>query len=155
MARETINAMKKKNFSLDEAQRLLPVMESLLRTSMESKRRIEEIEEEFKKINHSVFLRGGMHLNIVTLSRLRAESDKAIQRVKDAMAEIESIGALVKDLDIGLIDFPCVVDGNTVLLCWKMGEQRITHWHGTNEGFSARKPIDDRIARAGKAKKAN
>jgi hypothetical protein len=96
-----------------------------------------------------------MHLNIVTLSRLRAESDKAIQRVKDAMAEIESIGALVKDLDIGLIDFPCVVDGNTVLLCWKMGEQRITHWHGTNEGFSARKPIDERIARAGNAKKAN
>src|SRR4051794_13488189 len=147
--------MKKKTFSLTEAENLLPVMESLLRNSIESKRRIEEIEEEFKKINHAVFLRGGMQLDIVALSRLRAESDKAIQRVKDAMAEIESIGALVKDLDIGLIDFPCVVEGTTVLLCWKMGEEKITHWHGTNEGFTARKPIDERIARAGKAKKAN
>lgn len=147
--------MKKKNFTLEEAQNLLPVVESLLRTSMESKRRIEEIEEDFKKIHHSVFLRGGVQLDIVALSRWRAESDKAIQRVKDAMAEIESIGAQVKDLDIGLIDFPCQVDGTTILLCWKMGETRITHWHGTNEGFAARKPIDERIARAGKTKKAN
>lgn len=147
--------MKKKTFTLDEAQNLLPVMESLLRTSMESKKLIEEIEEEFKNINHSVFLRGGVQLDIVTLSRRRAESDKAIQRVKDAMAEIESIGALVKDLDMGLIDFPCVVDNTTVLLCWKMGEDRITHWHGTNEGFASRKPVDQRIMRAGRAKKAN
>jgi hypothetical protein len=147
--------MKKKNFTLEEAQNLLPVMESLLRTSMESKRQIEEIEEEFKKVQHSVFLRGGVQLDILALSRRRAECDKAVQRVKDAMAEIESIGALVKDLDIGLIDFPCLVDGNTVLLCWKLGEERITHWHGTNEGFVGRKPIDERIIRAGKAKKAN
>ena len=147
--------MKKKTFTLDEAQNLLPVMESLLRTSMESKRLIEKIEEEFKTINHGVFLRGGMQLDIVALSRRRAESDKAVQRVKDAMAEIESIGAMVKDLDMGLIDFPCVVEGSTVLLCWKLGEDRITHWHGTSEGFTARKPIDDRIARAGKAKRAN
>ena len=147
--------MKKKNFTLDEAQNLLPVMESLLRTSMEGKREIEEIEEEFKRVKHSVFLRGGAQLDIVALSRRRAQSDKAIQRVKDALAEIESIGALVKDLDIGLIDFPCQVDGTTLLLCWKFGEDRIRHWHGTNEGFAGRKPIDERIARAGKAKKTN
>ena len=150
-----MDGMKKKNFTLDEAQNLLPVMESLLRTAMDSKRRIEEIEDQFKKINHSVFLRGGVQLDIVALSRLRAESDKAIQRVKDAMAEIESIGALVKDLDIGLIDFPCIVDSSTVLLCWKLGESRITHWHGTSEGFASRRPIDERIARAGRAKKIN
>lgn len=147
--------MKKKHFTLQEAQNLLPVMESLLRTSMDAKRLIEQIEEEFKRISHGVFLRGGMQLDIVALSRRRAESDKAIQRVKDAMAEIEAIGAQVKDLDLGLIDFPCLVEGTTVLLCWKMGEPSITHWHGTSEGFAGRKPIDDRIVRAGKTKKAN
>jgi hypothetical protein len=143
----------RKNFSLEEAQNLLPVMESLMRTAIDCKKRIEEIEEQFKQINHSVFLRGGVRLDVVSLARVRAESDKAIQRVKDTMAEIESIGAQVKDLDIGLIDFPCAVDGTTVLLCWKFGEERITHWHGVNEGFTARKPIDDRIARAGNSKK--
>ncbi len=147
--------MKKKHFTLEEAQNLLPVVESLVRTAMEAKRKIEEIEEAFKKINHSVFLRGGVQLDIVSLSRRRAESDKAIQRVKDTMAEIESIGAQVKDLDIGLVDFPCLVDGTTVLLCWKLGEERITHWHGTSEGFAGRKPIDERIARAGRPQKIN
>jgi hypothetical protein len=57
----------------------------------------------------------------------------------------------VKDLDIGLLDFPCQVEGRTVLLCWKLGEQGITHWHDTSEGFAGRKPIDDKIARAKRA----
>jgi len=64
----------------------------------------------------------------------------------------DATGVQVKDLDIGLLDFPCEVDGQTILLCWKLGEKSITHWHGTNEGFAGRKPIDQRIA---KAKKVN
>jgi len=70
--------------------------------------------------------------------------------VKDALAEIDATGVQVKDLDIGLLDFPCVVEGETVLLCWKLGEPAITHWHGVHEGFAGRKPIDERIARAKK-----
>jgi hypothetical protein len=68
--------------------------------------------------------------------------------VKDAMAEIDAIGVQVKDLDIGLLDFPCEVDGSTVLLCWKLGEDGITHWHSVSEGFAGRKLIDERIAKA-------
>jgi hypothetical protein len=54
----------------------------------------------------------------------------------------------VKDLDIGLLDFPCEVEGRTLLLCWKLGEKGITHWHSTTEGFAGRKPIDEKIAKA-------
>jgi len=72
------------------------------------------------------------------------------RHVEDALAEIDSIGVQVKDLDMGLLDFPCEVEGQTILLCWKLGEKSITHWHGTNEGFAGRKPIDQRIARAKK-----
>jgi hypothetical protein len=54
----------------------------------------------------------------------------------------------VKDIDIGLLDFPCEFEGRTILLCWKLGEPAITHWHGTDEGFASRKPIDERIAKA-------
>jgi hypothetical protein len=56
----------------------------------------------------------------------------------------------VKDLDIGLLDFPCKVEGEVLLLCWKLGEPAITHWHGVSEGFAGRKPVDARIANAGK-----
>ena len=61
---------------------------------------------------------------------------------KDALAEIDSTGVQVKDIDIGLLDFPCQVEGRTLLLCWKLGEKGITHWHSTSEGFAGRKPID-------------
>ena len=56
----------------------------------------------------------------------------------------------VKDLDIGLLDFPCAVDDEIVLLCWKYGEEKIEYWHGMEEGFKGRKPIDERILRGKK-----
>ena len=144
--------MSSRTFTLDEAQDLLPVLESLLRTAIDGKKLIESVDAEFQEIAHRVFLNGGMSLNVVHLARRKAEREKAIQRVRDAMAEIDAIGVQVKDLDIGLLDFPCEVDGQVVLLCWKLGETAITHWHGVSEGFAGRKPVDERI---NKAKRAN
>ena len=92
-----------------------------------------------------------MFIDVVQQARRKGERIKAEQRAKDALAEIDSIGVQVKDINIGLLDFPCEVDGQIILLCWKLGEQSITHWHGTQEGFAGRKPIDERIARARKA----
>ena len=141
-----------RTFTLDEAQDLLPVLESLLRTSIEGKKLIEAVDAEFLATARRVFISGGMSLNVVHFAKRKAEREKAIQRVKDAMDEIDAMGVQVKDLDIGLLDFPCEVDGQVVLLCWKLGENAITHWHGMSEGFAGRKPIDARIA---KSKRAN
>jgi hypothetical protein len=139
--------MAERTFSLEEAQALLPVLESLLRTAITSKKTMEEVDAELQALAHRVFLNGGTFLDVVPLARRKAERGKAEQRAKDALAEIDSIGVQVKDLDIGLLDFPCVVEGQIILLCWKLGEKSITHWHGTQEGFAGRKPIDERIAR--------
>ena len=142
--------MSDRTFSLDEAQMLLPILESLLRQAIHSKKLIEEVEAELQQTAHRVFLNGGTLLNVVHLARRKAEREKAIRRIKDALAEIDATGVQVKDLDIGLLDFPCKVEGEILLLCWKLGESGITHWHGTSEGFASRKPIDQRIANAGK-----
>jgi hypothetical protein len=144
--------MSNRTFSLEEAQTLLPVLESLLRNAINGKKIIEEVDGEFQATAHKVFLKGGTLLNIVHLARRKAQREKAVQRVKDAVAEIDATGVQVKDLDIGLLDFPCRVDGEIILLCWKLGEATISHWHSTEEGFAGRKPIDERIARAGKKK---
>ena len=141
-----------RTFTLDEAQDLLPILEGLLRTSIEGKKLIESVDGELQAIMQRVFLNGGMTLNVVHLARRKAEREKAIQRVKDAMGEIDAMGVQVKDLDIGLLDFPCEVDGEIILLCWKLGENAIAHWHGVSEGFAGRKPLDAKIA---KAKRAN
>lgn len=130
---------------------LLPVLESLLRTAISGKKLMEEVDGELQELSHRIFLNGGTHVDVVAVARRKAERAKAEQRAKDALAEIDSIGVQVKDIDIGLLDFPCEVEGKTVLLCWKMGENSITHWHGTDEGFAGRKLIDERIARSKRA----
>jgi hypothetical protein len=140
--------MSDRTFTLDEAQSLLPILESLLRAAIDGKKLMEQVEGEMQALNHRIFLNGGTHVDVVAVARRKAERAKAEQRAKDALAEIDSIGVQVKDLDIGLLDFPCDVEGRVVLLCWKMGEHSITHWHGTEEGFAGRKPIDERIARS-------
>ncbi len=140
--------MSDRTFTLDEAQTLVPVLESLLRTAIAGKKLMEDVEAELQALGHRIFLNGGTHVDVVPLARRKAERAKAEQRAKDALAEIDSIGVQVKDLDIGLLDFPCEVDGRIVLLCWKMGETSITHWHSPEEGFAGRKPIDERIARS-------
>jgi hypothetical protein len=143
--------MSSRTFTLDEAQVLLPVLESLLRAAISGKKLMEEVEAEMQELSHRIFLNGGTHVDVVAVARRKAERAKAEQRAKDALAEIDSIGVQVKDIDIGLLDFPCEVDGRTVLLCWKMGETSITHWHSPEEGFAGRKLIDERIARSKRA----
>ena len=142
--------MSERTFTLGEAQSLLPVLESLLRSATAARKVVEQFEQDQQALQQRIFLTGGMFLDIVPLARKKAERTKAEQRAKDALAEIDSIGVQVKDLDIGLLDFPCQVDGQIILLCWRLGEKAITHWHGTEEGFAGRKPIDERIARAKK-----
>src|SRR5579864_3956482 len=145
--------MSIRTFSLSDAQTLLPVLESLLKTAISSKKLVEDVDNELQEIAHRVFLNGGTLVRVVEVARRKAEREKAIQRAKDAVAEIHATGVQVKDLDIGLLDFPCKVEGEIVLLCWKLGEDKITHWHSPEEGFAGRKPIDERIERAGKKKR--
>ncbi len=143
--------MSDRTFTLSEAETLLPVLESLLRAAISGKKLMEEVEGEMQELSHRIFLNGGTHVDVVAIARRKAKRAKAEQRAKDALAEIDSIGVQVKDLDIGLLDFPCEVEGKVVLLCWKMGEKAITHWHGIDEGFAGRKQIDERIARSKRA----
>ena len=140
--------MSDRTFTLEEAQALVPVLESLLRRAMEGKKVIQAVEAELEEVRRRIFLAGGLLLNAPALARRKAGRDKAVQDVKDALSEIDASGVQVKDLDIGLLDFPCKLEDRVVLLCWKMGESRITQWHETDAGFAGRQPVDDRIRNA-------
>jgi len=131
-----------RTFTVREAQSMLPILETLLRKSIESKSMIEEIDQEFNELAERIFLNGGTLVDVRACAARKAQREKAIQVAKDTLSEINAIGVQVKDLDIGLLDFPCKVDGEIVLLCWRMGEPTITHWHGTEEGYAGRRPID-------------
>ena len=136
-----------KTFTLDEAQSLLPVLESLLKRAIESKRAAQEIEARLAELSRRIYLAGGMRVDLVETSKQRTEMQANLQRVRESIAEIDSIGVQVKDVESGLLDFPCRIDDQVVLLCWRMGETTIEHWHTVEDGFKGRQLVDERFRR--------
>lgn len=129
-------------FTLDEAQRLLPEVEGLLRRAVDGHSRAEQAEREWLDLKRSVVLLGGTMLDPVRTVALKSAREAAVREVNDVCQAIHDMGVQVKDLGIGLIDFPTLYRGKEVLLCFRLGETGISHWHGTDEGFRGRKPID-------------
>jgi hypothetical protein len=136
-----------KTFTLDEAQSLLPVLESLLKRAVESKQEAEKVEAGLSALAQRIYVSGGMHIDVGNVAKLRAEVEAHTQRMRETVAEIDSIGVQVKDLDAGLLDFPFRLDEDIVLLCWRMGESAIEHWHTLDAGFQGRQPVDERFRR--------
>jgi hypothetical protein len=139
--------MAMKTFTLDEAQSLLPVLESLLKRALEGKQAAEEVESRLSELGRRIYLSGGMRVDLARVAKERAEMEAHLQLVRESISEIDSIGVQVKDLDTGLLDFPFRLDEEIVLLCWRMGESTIEHWHTVESGFQGRQPVDDRFRR--------
>jgi hypothetical protein len=136
-----------KTFTLEEANALLPIVESLLGQAITAKEEAERLEAEVQSLRQRIFLSGGMTVDISGVARNRAEVEVHVQKAKEALSEIDSIGVQVKDLDDGLLDFPCRIEGELVLLCWRRGEARIEYWHTLEAGFRGRQPLDSRFGR--------
>lgn len=62
-------------------------------------------------------------------------------KMADAASEIESMGCFLKDVEQGLVDFPCASGSDAIFLCWQFGEPRIVAWHPIDSGFSGRQPL--------------
>jgi hypothetical protein len=75
------------------------------------------------------------------LAEAGAEIEREARELARLVDEIAEHGAEVKDLDEGLIDFPALRQGETVLLCWKLGEDEIRYWHRVEDGFAGRRPL--------------
>lgn len=138
-----------RTFTLGEAQELLPLLDGLLQNAMRAHRRVEELDEEMQAVISHILLAGGVQVDPIHTSSMRSERERCAQQLEDATREIAASGAQVKDLEEGLLDFPCLLHGRVVLLCWKRGEQAIEHWHGMQEGFASRKPLDPSMYQGG------
>jgi hypothetical protein len=136
-----------KTFTLDEAQSLLPVLEALLKRAIEGKQLADEVQSKLSELSRRIYLSGGMRVDVSLVARQRAEVDLHLQQVRESIAEIDAIGVQVKDLEAGLLDFPCRLDDEVVLLCWRKGETAIEHWHTVESGFQGRQPVDERFRR--------
>jgi hypothetical protein len=121
-------------FSPERANALIPVLTPLLEQLWEKRRelaiRLLETDPALHAARGSSARRPSRRF-----TDLKAEIVHLINR-------IEAYGCVVKSLDLGLLDFPSIRDGRPIYLCWKMGEPQLAHWHGTDETFEDRKPLD-------------
>jgi hypothetical protein len=131
-----------KFFTLLEAEELIPSLEEWLPQAIDARKEAVEADGELQKIAGRIQFLGGMELDPAQVSGFKRSKQQAVKKLQDAMEQIEDSGCIVKDLDTGLVDFPAMLGEEQVLLCWKLGEQRIEYWHRNEEGFAGRKPID-------------
>lgn len=135
-----------KVFSLREAERLRTQLEPMLIEAIESRRRLAEFDARLGKLAERIQRSGGMMVAYEEAAKARIERNGAEEKIREALDRIHSTGCIVKDLEVGLLDFPARIDGEDVYLCWKLGEDRIRFYHRQDEGFAGRKPIDPRDA---------
>ncbi len=134
-----------RRFTLDEAESLLPEIEQCMREAISMKSEFEVAESALQSINQRVMMLGGVLVDRGVVRDHKLHRDRSVEGLKAAIQKIQDSGCILKDLDTGLVDFPTLFRDEEVYLCWKLGESGIGFWHGTDEGFAGRKPIDDKF----------
>jgi hypothetical protein len=134
--------MSERYFNREEAEELLPEIRKSLEKAREQKRTLDSLDQELAQAAARIMMLGGSIPPYQELVRKKGEREQFVSKLEDAVNHIQETGCVVKDLDAGLIDFPTIRDGREVYLCWKLGEKRIEYWHGLEEGFAGRKPLD-------------
>ena len=131
-----------RHFTVNEAQKLLPAVERAIRGALVVKAEFDEAEAALEGMTRRILMLGGAQVDREVVLRHRGRRDTSAARLKEAIEKIQSYGCLVKDLDIGLVDFLTLYKGEEVYLCWRLGEESIEFWHGIHEGYQGRKKID-------------
>lgn len=131
--------MSEKYFTLDEANKLIPILEKELveLQQLKSQFRLKEIELKAIKKEEALKMQSNTELIFMKESELEFMEIQAQLH----LSNIHSFGVQLKNIELGLLDFPANVNGEEVLLCWKQGETEITHYHGVLEGYSGRKKL--------------
>lgn len=134
--------MSEKYFTLREAQGLLPFIAPHLEQAREQKKQVDELDEELARASAEIMMLGGSIPPRTRLAQTKLKREEVAGELKDSVSKVIETGCLIKDLETGLVDFPSLLRGEEVYLCWKLGEERIEYWHGIDEGFAGRKPIE-------------
>jgi len=129
-----------RHFTVDEANEALQLVRPLAEELVGVYKRAKRTEQRVAPLRTAVAGNGsvGMRERLQDLERVAAAAGS---RMRALVEEIEALGAEVKDLEVGLVDFPAEREGETVLLCWRVGEEEIGYWHGLEEGFAGRRPL--------------
>lgn len=116
-------------FSRDEAERMLPLVRSIVRGMMEDHAERQALLDRLDPGDE--------------VGRVRPEIDALTDRLVEGARELERLGAEFKGVELGLVDFPTLRDGQLAYLCWQYGEDRIRFWHSVETGYAGRRLLVD------------
>lgn len=127
-------------FTRAQAEALLPRLEASLREIQALRAELAERERELHEAHTRLESNG--HTPLDELATLPAEVADLSRRIADQAREVAESGAIIKDLESGLLDFPTLRDGREVYLCWRLGEEHIGWWHEITSRLSGRRPLE-------------
>ena len=133
--------MAERFFSPREVEALIPELAEIMGDVMAAQAEAAEVRERLHAEQERIAMTGGGVTDPEVWRRGRADLERIARRLEARMEQIAGLGGVVKDMGMGLVDFPHLRDGEVVNLCWKHGETAIEYWHGLDEGFAKRKPL--------------
>ena len=133
--------MAERHFTAEEANALLEQLRPVAESLVAHRRAFTVAAARRARLTQRISGNGG-DFDPQEPSELDEQLQQEAEAVARAVEELQALGVLVKDLDRGLVDFPALRDGEEVLLCWQVGEGEVAYWHGLDEGFAGRKPLD-------------
>ena len=131
--------MSDRTFTPVEANNALAQVRPVAERMVATRERLRELEREQRNVVTTI---AGNGSGFAVADARAPEYAALVRELEACVAELERLGVVVKDADLGLLDFPARRRGEDVLLCWHVGEESVAAWHGTDEGFAGRKPID-------------
>lgn len=134
--------MAERYFNRQEAEELLPMIAGVLSEAREQKHKMDQLDYDLAHAAAKIMILGGWLPPHRELAEKRVMREQTKQKITESIEHLQETGCVVKDLDEGLVDFLTVREGRDVYLCWKMGEERIGYWHGLEDGFAGRKPLE-------------
>lgn len=133
--------MPERYFQPADVERLIPRLTRIMERVRTAQAAGAEARDALAVEQRRITLAGGVVLDRAAWKTRAELIERSVKDVRAGLEEIQQLGGTTKDIGMGLVDFPHLREGQTVNLCWKLGEQRITHWHGLDEGYAARKPL--------------
>jgi hypothetical protein len=130
-----------RHFTAAEVNALIPTLSAIVERAMQRHREATALQQHLRREQERIRASGGGLLDRSDWKARAERLDGLAIEVREALQRIATLGGVTKDLDLGLVDFPGLVEGETVNLCWKFGEPAVRFWHGLDEGYANRKPL--------------
>ncbi len=130
---------RRRYFTVEEARALVPRLRGLLIALQTEKRELDRLLDEVRRMAPLAFLNGSAH----RVQQHEKQIEKLARSIREKVRTLHEMGVEVKDLDMGLVDFPSLRDGREVYLCWKVDEPTVAFWHELDAGFRGRQPLEE------------